>query len=576
MTQRAALRGVLMTALSLCVKDGWVWRVPGIGLLPCALVASTSDFLVVGSGIAGLTFALDAAERGTVTLVTKRTRDESNTKYAQGGIAAVFAADDSAEAHLRDTLVAGAGLCHEVVAEICAREGPARVLELLERGARFDRDGAKLALTREGGHSARRVVHAADATGREVERALLERASKHPNVRLLEHHTAIDLIVLARFGGPDMCAGAYVLDETAGARDGHVVETYLARATVLATGGAGKVYLYTTNPDVATGDGVAMAYRAGAEVANMEFYQFHPTCLFHPQAKSFLISEALRGEGAVLRLPDGSAFMGQHDPRKDLAPRDIVARAIDFEMKRTGSECVYLDITHRPESFVRDHFPTILAQCASFGIDITREPIPVVPAAHYMCGGISTDLHGRTTLPGLWAIGECACTGLHGANRLASNSLLEGLVFGHRAALRLAAQIEELQKSPFPDVPDWQIGNAVASDEAVVVEHNWDELRRTMWNYVGIVRSNARLRRAARRIALLQEEILEYYWKHLVTRDLLELRNIATVAELIVSCASSRHESRGLHSTIDYPELREQFAADTVVKRGVLPHLRGR
>jgi L-aspartate oxidase len=544
-------------------------------------VASTSDFLVIGSGIAGLTFALDAAASGTVTLVTKRGRDESNTKYAQGGIAAVFAPDDSAEDHVRDTLDAGAGLCHEVVADLCAREGPTRVLELLERGARFDRDGGKLALTREGGHSARRVVHAADATGAEVERALIERAARHPNIRVLEHHTAIDLILLSRFGGPDLCGGAYVLDEKApfsGAGDGksHVVETHLARATVLATGGAGKVYLYTTNPDVATGDGVAMAYRAGAEVANMEFYQFHPTCLFHPLAKSFLISEALRGEGAILRLPDGTAFMGQHDPRKDLAPRDIVARAIDFEMKRTGSECVYLDITHRPATFVRDHFPTILAQCLKFGIDITKEPIPVVPAAHYMCGGITTDLHGRTTLPALWAIGECACTGLHGANRLASNSLLEGLVFGHRAAVRLSAQIAELRQSPFPDVPEWQTGNAVASDEEVVVAHNWDELRRTMWNYVGIVRSNARLRRAARRIALLQEEILEYYWKHLVTRDLLELRNIATVAELIVSCASSRHESRGLHSTIDYPETREQLAADTVVKRGVLPHLRGR
>jgi L-aspartate oxidase len=540
-------------------------------------VTTTSDFLVIGSGIAGLTFALDAAERGTVTIITKRNRDESNTLWAQGGIAAVFAPDDSWEAHLKDTLIAGAGLCHEVVAEICAREAADRVRELIERGARFDHENGQLHLTREGGHSARRVVHVADATGAEVERALVARASAHPNIRIVEHQTAIDLIMLSRFGGPDQCAGAYVLDEAAGP-DGksHVVETYLARATVLASGGAGKVYLYTTNPDVATGDGVAMAYRAGAEIANMEFYQFHPTCLYHPQAKNFLISEALRGEGAVLRLPDGTAFMAQHDARKDLAPRDIVARAIDFEMKRLGAECVYLDITHRPPAFILKHFPTIHAECLKFGIDITTQPIPVVPAAHYMCGGISTDLHGRTTIPGLWAIGECACTGLHGANRLASNSLLEGMVFGHRAAVRLGAQIPELRRSPFPDVPAWQVGNAVPSDEAVVVAHNWEELRRTMWNYVGIVRSNARLRRAARRIALLQEEIGEYYWKHLVTRDLLELRNIATVAELIVSCAAARHESRGLHSTIDYPETNQHLAADTVVKRGVLPHLRGR
>jgi L-aspartate oxidase len=449
------------------------------------------------------------------------------------------------------------------------------VRELIERGARFDEQGGRVRLAREGGHSARRVVHAADATGHEIERALLERAAAHPNIRFAEHHTAIDLIMLSRFGGPDTCAGAYVLDE-AGGSGGYVVETYLARATVLATGGAGKVYLYTTNPDVATGDGVAMAYRAGAEIANMEFYQFHPTCLFHPQAKSFLISEALRGEGAVLRLPDGTAFMASHDPRKDLAPRDIVARAIDFEMKRTGSDCVLLDITHRPASFIREHFPTIHAQCLRFGVDITAEPIPVVPAAHYLCGGVSTDLHGRTTIPQLWAIGECACTGLHGANRLASNSLLEGLVFGHRAANRLATQIAELRQSPLPQVPEWQTGDAAPSDEGVVVAHNWDELRRTMWNYVGIVRSDARLRRAARRISLLQEEIREYYWKHLVTRDLLELRNIATVAELIVECAASRHESRGLHSTIDYPATQERLALDTVIKRGVTPHLRGR
>ncbi len=536
-------------------------------------MATSTDFLVLGSGVAGLTFALDAARHGEVLIVTKRDAEESNTRYAQGGIAAVLGADDTAEAHVRDTLIAGGGLTHEVVADLCAREGPERVAELIDRGARFDRDGESIALHREGGHSARRVVHKADFTGREVERALLEQVRAHPNIRVLEHHMAIDLITLSRFGGPDACVGAYVLDETT---PGAKVETYLARATILATGGAGKVYLYTTNPDVATGDGVAMAYRAGAEIGNMEFYQFHPTALFHPQARRFLITEAVRGEGGILRLPDGTAFMEKHDPRKDLATRDVVARAIDFELKRTGSDYVLLDLTHRPASFLKEHFPTVYSECLRFGIDITTQPIPVVPAAHFMCGGVSTDLHGRTTIPGLFAIGECAFTGLHGANRLASNSLLEGLVFGHRTADRLAATIGELRQAPMPEVPEWQTGDAAPSDEAVVVAHNWDELRRTMWNYVGIVRSNARLRRAARRIALLQEECREYYWKHLVTRDLLELRNIATVAELIVGSAASRHESRGLHTTIDYPETSERYAADTLVKRGVAPYQRGR
>jgi L-aspartate oxidase len=545
-------------------------------------VTVTTDFLVLGSGVAGLTFALDAAAHGQVSIVTKRDPEESNTRYAQGGIAAVLGPEDTPEAHIQDTIVAGAGLCHEVVVEICAREGPPRIRELMARGASFDLDErGELSLTREGGHSARRVVHVADATGAEVERALLAAARAHPNIQLFDHHMAIDLILLSRFGGPDACVGAYVLDDRAsreepGAQKSHRVEKFLARATVLATGGAGKVYLYTTNPDVATGDGVAMAFRAGAEIANMEFYQFHPTCLFHPQAKNFLITEAIRGEGGVLRLPDGTAFMENHDRRKDLAPRDIVARAIDFEMKRTGSEYVLLDITHKPPSFVKEHFPTIHAECLKFGIDITVQPIPVVPAAHYMCGGVSTDLHGRTTIPGLWAIGECSFTGLHGANRLASNSLLEGLVFGHRAAKKLETHIRELRQSPFPEVPDWQVGTAVPSDEEVVVAHNWDELRRTMWNYVGIVRSDARLRRAARRISLLQEEIREYYWKHLVTRDLLELRNIATVAELVIGCAAARHESRGLHSTIDYPETRAELAHDILTKRGVPPHLRYR
>jgi L-aspartate oxidase len=537
-------------------------------------MAVVCDYLVVGSGIAGLAFALEAAAHGEVLIVTKRSRDESNTKYAQGGIASVLAQDDSFAAHFADTMAAGAGLCHDVVVDLCVREGPARIALLREIGVRFTgassrENDADLDLAREGGHSARRVAHAADMTGREVERALLDAVQSHPRVRILEEHTAIDLILMSKFGGPDRCVGAYVLDNATGR-----IETLLARATLLATGGAGKVYLYTTNPDVATGDGVAMAYRAGAEIANMEFYQFHPTCLFHPRAKNFLVSEALRGEGAVLRGLDGVAFMNRHHPLGDLAPRDVVARAIDFEMKRTGSEHVLLDITHLPGSFVRERFPNIYQECLRFGTDITVQPIPVVPAAHYMCGGVTTDLSGRTTLPGLFAIGECASTGLHGANRLASNSLLEGLVFGHRAALKLASQIEELRGAPFPEVPQWATGAAAPSDEAVVVTHNWAELRQLMWNYVGIVRSEGRMRRAARRIPVLEEEIRDYYWRYLVTRDLLELRNITTVAELIVSCAAQRRESRGLHFTIDYPSTDPRQARDTVVKRGVLPHLR--
>ena len=530
-------------------------------------MALTCDFLVLGSGIAGLTFALEAAKHGDVLVVSKRAADESNTKYAQGGIAAVLADTDTFESHIEDTLVAGAGLCHERVVELCVKDAPARIAELQKLGTRFDQTSEKqLDLHLEGGHSARRVAHSADATGREVERALLEAARASKRVRILEEHMAVDLITLAKYGGPEVCAGAYVLDVAKGQ-----VLTILARATILASGGAGKVYLYTTNPDVASGDGIAMAYRAGAEIANMEFYQFHPTCLFHPQAKSFLISEAVRGEGAVLRRPnDGVAFMKEHHPLADLAPRDIVARAIDFEMKKTGAEHVWLDITHKPPGFASKHFPNIYAECKRFGIDMEKEPIPVVPGAHYLCGGVTTDLEGKTTIPGLWAIGEAACTGLHGANRLASNSLLEGMVFGHLAGETMAA----LKKEPLPSVPEWDTGQASSSDEAVVITQNWDELRRLMWNYVGIVRSDKRLRRAARRIALLQEEIADYYWKYFITRDLLELRNIATVAQLIVECASSRRESRGLHYTTDWPETDAKSARDTVVKRGVPAHLR--
>ncbi len=532
------------------------------------------DTLVLGSGIAGLSFALEASEFGDVVVVSKRAAEESNTKYAQGGIAAVLASGDTFESHVSDTIIAGAGLNHERAVDICVREGPDRIRMLEEIGARLDKaheSGAALAefdLHLEGGHSQRRIVHAGDMTGREVERALLDAVRAKPTVRILEEHMAVDLITLAKYGGPEVCAGAYVLDVGAGR-----VLTIRARAVVLATGGAGKVYLYTSNPDVATGDGVAMAYRAGAEIANMEFYQFHPTCLFHPQAKSFLISEALRGEGAILRRIDGTPFMKSHHPQAELAPRDIVARAIDFEMKRTGAEYVLLDITDKKPQFIRDRFPGIYAECLRFGIDITSQPIPVVPAAHYQCGGVATDLEGRTTIPGLWAIGEVSHTGLHGANRLASNSLLEGLVFAHRAAGALAGSLD--RSKPWPTMPEWDVGSAGTSDEAVVITQNWDEVRRLMWNYVGIVRSDKRLRRASRRISLLQEEIVEYYWRYFITRDLLELRNIAQVAQLIVECAAVRHESRGLHYTIDYPNLDAKLAKDTVLKRGVPAHLRG-
>ncbi len=533
-------------------------------------MAVDTDFLVLGSGIAGLSFALRAAEFGRVLVVTKRSIDQSATGWAQGGVAAVLDPADSYDEHAEDTHVAGAGLCRASTVELCVRRGPDVLRWLMDVGATLDEGKTGgLDLTREGGHSRRRVAHAGDVTGSEIQRALVERVRQHPNIEVRESMMGVDLIVQGRLGKPDSCVGAYVLDEAHGR-----VETILARATVLATGGAGKVYLYTSNPDVATGDGVAMAYRAGAEVSNMEFFQFHPTVLYEPRAKSFLLSEALRGEGAVLRLPDGEAFMPKHHPMADLAPRDVVARAIDYEMKRTGSEYVVLDITHKDASFIRDRFPNLHANCLKYGFDMTQVPVPVVPAAHFMCGGVTTDEWGRTTIPGLWAIGETACTGLHGANRLASNSLLEGLVFAERASEKLRGQIEELRSRPTPQVPEWQTGSACPSDEAVIVTQNWDEIRRLMWNYVGIVRSTTRLERAQRRIALLAQEIRDYYWKHLVTRDLLELRNIHTVAELVISSAMSRKESRGLHYTIDHPDRDDEWARDTVQKRGVAPSLR--
>lgn len=531
----------------------------------------TCDYLVIGSGVSGLTLALEASAHGDVIVVTKRSRTDSATNFAQGGIATVLDPGDSFAAHIEDTLTTGGGLSNADVVQMVVEGGPARIRELMEIGTKFSRtaENDALDLTREGGHSARRVIHAGDVTGREVQRALVAAVAENDRIELVEDHMAIDLIETSRFGGARRCVGAHCLHEPSGQ-----VHTYLARATVLASGGAGKVYLYTSNPDVATGDGVAMAYRAGAEVANMEFFQFHPTCLFHPEAKSFLISEALRGEGGVLRLADGTPFMAQHHELKDLAPRDVVARAIDFEMKRTGHESVYLDMSAQSADFLEARFPTIHATCVSYGIDMTQEPIPVVPAAHYMCGGIVVDRDGRSSLQGLWAVGEVTCSGLHGANRLASNSLLEGLVYGHRCASALA---DVPRGELLPEAPLWDIGEAAESDEAVVVTQNWDEMRRTMWNYVGIVRTDKRLRRAARRVAMLKDEIREYYWNHLVTRDLLELRNIADVAGLIIACAAARRESRGLHYTLDHRAVDdERFGDDTVIGLDVPAHIRGR
>jgi len=528
------------------------------------------DYLVLGSGVAGLSFALEAARHGRVTMVTKRSRTDSATNWAQGGIAAVLDPTDSFEAHVSDTMGTGGGLSHRDIVEMVVRDGPERIRELMDLGAQFTRrrEDLTLDLTREGGHSARRVVHAGDITGEEVQRVLVDAAAASPNVEIIENHMAVDLVEMSKFGGASRVVGAYVLDEATGE-----VHTCLARATVLATGGAGKVYLYTSNPDVATGDGVAMGYRAGAEISNMEFFQFHPTCLFHPKAKSFLISEALRGEGGILRLASGEAFMGRHHDMKDLAPRDVVARAIDFEMKRRGDECVYLDMTHEPASFIERRFPNIHARCLDFGIDMTSTAIPVVPAAHYLCGGVSVDERGSTTLTGLWAVGEVTCTGLHGANRLASNSLLEGLVYGHRTAIAARETLGSAPSTASLEVADWDVGEAVQSDEAVVVTQNWDEIRRFMWNYVGIVRTDRRLRRASRRIGMLQEEIREYYWAHLVNRDMLELRNIADVAELIIRCATARKESRGLHYNLDYPHPGEEWEGDMRISKDSAPRI---
>ncbi len=505
-----------------------------------------TDYLVVGSGIAGLNFALLAADHGRVVVVTKKSPADTNTNWAQGGVAAVLGKDDSFERHIEDTLVAGDGLCDRDVVELCVEDGPREVERLIELGVRLDRNAkGEFDLGREGAHTRDRVVHWEDITGREIQRALLAAVASHSNITVLDEHIAIDLLSMAKYGGDPACFGAYVLDRRSGE-----VHTICARATVLASGGTGKVYVYTSNPDVATGDGIAMAYRIGAAVCDLEFVQFHPTVLYHPMARNFLLSEAMRGEGGILKLASGETFMENYHPMKSLASRDIVARAIDNELKKSGADSVVLDMTHLDPDFVRHRFPHIAEHCMSLGIDVTTQPIPVVPAAHYMCGGIKTDNNGATTVEGLFAIGECAFTGLHGANRLASNSLLEGMVFSTRAA----AAVKDTVRHRPSQVARWSSGDATDSDDAIVVSLNWEEIRRFMWSYVGIVRSNKRLERARRRIENVREEIRQYYLDFKVTNDLIELRNLALVANLIIESARRRKESRGLHYTLDYPD----------------------
>ena len=513
------------------------------------------DVLIIGSGLAGLSLALRTADHKKVCLVSKRSINNTASDWAQGGIAAVINDNDSTAAHIEDTLIAGAGLCDVAVTKLVAEQAKQAVDWLIDQGVGFTReqDNSGYHLTREGGHSHRRVIHAADATGHAIQTTLSAKVKAHPNITVLENHIAVDLITTRKvthtkveIADDNSCLGAYVLDNDTGK-----VITIAAQNTILATGGAGKVYLYTTNPDVSTGDGIAMAWRAGCRVANMEFIQFHPTCLFHPHAKSFLISEAVRGEGGLLKLPDGSRFMPEHDPREELAPRDVVARAIDFEMKKRGLDCVYLDISHKPLSFIESHFPNIYRRCLELGIDMSKMPIPVVPAAHYTCGGVMTDDKGRTDIKNLYAVGETACTGLHGANRLASNSLLECLVFGQTAAADILSQ----PTKPTPELPYWDESRVTDADEEVLITHTWEELRRFMWNYVGIVRTDKRLSRALHRIHMLRDEVHEFYSNFKVSNDLIELRNLLQVAELIVESAISRKESRGLHYSKDHPNL---------------------
>ncbi len=529
------------------------------------------DFIVVGSGAAGLTAALNASRHGRVALLTKKLASDSNSAWAQGGIACVQSGEDSFDRHVADTLAAGAGLCKEDVVRTIVSEGPARIAELVSLGVSFDKrevnGHSEFDLTREGGHTKRRVLHHLDATGREISDKLIAAVRAEKNIILLEQHYAIDLITTGKLGfvSEDRVLGLYALDELSGE-----VVTLRSDRILLATGGCGRVYQYTTNPMVATGDGVAMAWRAGATIADMEFIQFHPTCLYHPRQRSFLISEAMRGEGAVLVGKDGKEFMQRYDSRGSLAPRDIVARAIDHEIKRTGGPCVFLDITNKPRDFVIEHFPNIYHTCLSVGIDMTKEPIPVVPAAHYQCGGVRTDVNGATSLRGLCAVGEVGCTGLHGANRLASNSLLECVVVAHRAVdhLLLKLPLQRANGSQHYELPVWQSGHAQSLDELVVIYHNWDEIRRLMWDYVSIVRTTKRLQRAAARLRNLKREVQEFYWNFSVTREVLELRNLVETASLIVDCALRRHESRGLHYTLDYPEPdTSKPPADTVLRR---------
>ncbi|NNC88628.1 MAG: L-aspartate oxidase [Akkermansiaceae bacterium] len=535
----------------------------------------TTDFLVIGAGIAGLSFAIKAARHGSVTVITKNQALNSNTAWAQGGISAVLpeglrAAEDSVEKHVADTLDAGAGLCHEDAVRTIIAEGAATIEELVEWGVAFDRDDASYQLGKEGGHSERRVLHAKDTTGREIATSLLETARNTPNLTLLEGHFAIDLITTAKLGAAteDRILGAYVLEESTGD-----VQVMRSDRIVLATGGCGKTYLYTTNPDSATGDGVAMAWRAGASIANMEFVQFHPTCFYNPgasgpEARSFLVSEAVRGEGALLLNAAGEEFTKNYDPRGSLAPRDIVARAIDTELKKTGAPCVFLDATRKPKGFMKERFPFIYETLLNFGHDAEEAPIPVVPAAHYQCGGVVTDLEGKTTIRGLFAIGEVACTGLHGANRLASNSLLEGNVMARRALAEILRLYPPGKQSPgAPGIPPWEHGDTAPPDELVNIYHNWDEIRRTMWDYVSIVRTDKRLQRAAFRLRNLRMEVREFYWGYRVNADILELRNLVAVAALIIDCAVRRKESRGIHFTLDYPEPLEEYRNDTVVRR---------